>query len=169
MLETAMPEKLMIGVGDYGAICEPGGILKTMALGSCVAVVIMDRKTRCVAMDHVALPDSSIASDRAGREPGRFADTGIPALFDMMKTKAGSVSPASGLIVKLAGGANVADPNNTFNIGKRNVLAIKKVLWRYGLGPVAEDVGGSHSRTVTVYRDTGRMVLSCPGRPDWEI
>ncbi len=36
--------------------------------------------------------------------------------------------------------ANVADPNNTFNIGKRNVLAAKKILWQFGLGTVAEDV-----------------------------
>jgi chemotaxis protein CheD len=64
---------------------------------------------------------------------------------------------------------NVADPNGTFNIGKRNALAAKKVLWQFGLGAVAEDVGGSHSRTVTLYHDTGRIVLSCPGRPDWEL
>jgi chemotaxis protein CheD len=160
---------MMLGVGEYGATAEPGGLIKTMALGSCIALMILDRNTRCVGMDHIALPESTVSPDRAKQRPGYFADTGVPALMEAMRKAAGSLSRPSGLIVKLAGGANVADPNNTFNIGKRNVLATKKILWQYGLGPVAEDVGGFHSRTVTLHRDSGRIVISCPGRPDWEI
>lgn len=163
------PTKLLLGVGDYGATSAPGGVIKTMALGSCIALMILDRGTRCVAMDHIALPESSVSPERAKQLPGYFADTGIPMLMERMKRVGGSLSKPSQLIVKIAGGANVADPNNTFNIGKRNVLAAKKILWQYGLGPMAEDVGGSHSRTVTLFRDTGRIVLSCPGRPDWEL
>jgi len=120
-------------------------------------------------MDHVALPESIVSPERAKQLPGCFADTGIRALIELMKRTAGSFSKPSNLIVKICGGANVADPNGTFNIGKRNALAVKKVLWQFGLGAVAEDVGGSHSRTVTLYRDSGRIVLSCPGRPDWEL
>ena len=163
------PTKLLLGVGDYGATAANGGVIKTMALGSCIALMILDRGTRCVGMDHIALPESSVSPDRARQLPGYFADTGIPALMEQMRRISGSFSKPSNLIVKIAGGANVADPNNTFNIGKRNVLAAKKILWQFGLGPMAEDVGGSHSRTVTLYRDTGRIILSCPGRPDWEL
>jgi len=163
------PTRLLLGVGEYGATVTNGGVIKTMALGSCIALMILDRGTRCVGMDHIALPESSVSPDRAKQLPGYFADTGIPALIERMKQVGGSFSRPSNLIVKIAGGANVADPNNTFNIGKRNVLAAKKILWQFGLGPMAEDVGGSHSRTVTLYRDTGRIVLSCPGRPDWEL
>ena len=163
------PTKIMLGVGDYGATVAAGGVIKTMALGSCIALMILDRGTRCVGMDHIALPESSVSPDRAKQLPGYFADTGIPALMEQMKRVGGSLSKPSNLIIKIAGGANVADPNNTFNIGKRNVLAAKKILWQFGLGPMVEDVGGSHSRTVTLYRDTGRIVLSCPGRPDWEL
>ncbi|MDR3232938.1 MAG: chemotaxis protein CheD [Planctomycetaceae bacterium] len=161
--------RMMLGVGDYGATKEPGGVVRTMALGSCVAVMILDRVTHCVGMDHIALPDSNVSPDRAKQLPGYFADTGIPALIELMKKTAGMLSKPSSLIVKMCGGANVADPNGTFNIGKRNALAAKKVLWQFGLGAVAEDVGGSHSRTVTLYRDSGRIVLSCPGKTDWEL
>jgi chemotaxis protein CheD len=73
------------------------------------------------------------------------------------------------LIVKLAGGSVIMDPKNTFNIGKRNVLAIKKILWEMGLGARKEDIGGTISRTVSVYVDTGRVVISSPGRDDWCI
>ena len=61
------------------------------------------------------------------------------------------------------------DPNNTFSIGKRNALAIKKVLWQFGMGAIAEDIGGSISRTVCVDVDNGRVRISSPGREDWEI
>ena len=165
---TSSPNKIMLGIGDIGTSVTPGGVIRTMALGSCVAVLMLDRRTRCIGMDHIALPDSSVAPDRAKQLPGYFADTGIPALMQLMKKTVGFISKKD-LIVKLTGGANVADPNNTFNIGKRNVLAIKKILWGLGLGPVAEDVGGFHSRTVTLIRDTGKIILSSPGRPDWEI
>ena len=164
-----MAEKLMLGVGEYGATVEPGGVVRTLALGSCIAVVVLDRKTHCVGMAHVALPDSKISPERAKEKPGHFADTAIPVLLTEMEKKAGSISKGAGLIVKLAGGANVADPNNTFNIGKRNALAIRKILWKYGLGPVAEDVGGNFSRSVAAYQENGKVILSSPGKEDWEI
>jgi chemotaxis protein CheD len=74
-----------------------------------------------------------------------------------------------GYIIKMTGGAKVMDPNNLFNIGDRNVLAIKKNLWKYGMGPVAEDTGGQISRTVEGFVDTGKIVISSPGRSNWEI
>jgi len=166
---TQNPARLMLGIGDIGATVSEGGVIKTMALGSCVAIMILDRKTRCIAMDHIALPDSSVSPDRAKGLPGYFADTGIPALLKEIQHVAGGISRPTDLIVKLAGGANVADPNNTFNIGKRNALAIKKILWQHGMGPIAEDLGGYHSRTVTMVRDSGQIVLSCPGKSDWML
>lgn len=158
----------VIGIGEYDVTREPGCGLRTFGLGSCVAVVIMDPATRCVAMDHVALPESSISRDKAKRFPGHFADTGIPALLEAMK-RAGVDGKPRSYIVKLAGGANVMDPNNTFNIGKRNVLAVKKALWRYGMGAAVEDVGDRISRTVTVDVDTGTVRISSPARGEWEL
>jgi chemotaxis protein CheD len=159
---------IMLGVGDFGATNKPGEVVKTLALGSCVSVVFLYPKTRTIGMVHVALPDSGLGQAKASERPGYFADTGIPALIAEMK-KMGYAGNGKDMIVKLAGGAKIMDPNNTFNIGKRNVLAIKKILWAHGMGAVAEDVGGTYSRSVTVYVDTGRVVLSSPGRQNWEI
>lgn len=164
-----MAQLIMLGVGEFGASASPEAVVKTLALGSCISVCMLDRKTKCIGMAHVALPDSSISPERAKERPGHFADTAIPALMQQMKSISGSLSRGAGLIVKLAGGANVADPNNTFNIGKRNALAIRKALWKYGLGAVSEDVGGNFSRSVAIYQSTGTVVLSSPGRSDWEI
>jgi len=163
-------KSIILGVGDFGATVEANGILKTYALGSCIAVMILDRKTRCVSMAHVALPESSISPSKAMSLPGYFADTAIPALFEVMKKNTGGIlSPTSDLIVKMCGGANVSDVNNTFNIGKRNALAIKKALWKHGLAPRAEDTGGNFSRTVTLNQANGIVEVSSPGKENWKL
>ena len=159
---------IMLGVGDFGASNTAGDIVKTMALGSCVSVILLHPPTRTIGMAHIALPDSQTNLDRAKEKPGYFADTGVPALLKAMAKISGDTK-TKGYIVKLTGGAKVMDPNNLFNIGDRNVLAIKKVLWRFAMGPVAEDTGGQISRTVAVHVDTGRIFISSPGRKDWEI
>lgn len=159
--------EIVLGIGGIGATNTKGSSLKTYALGSCIAVVILDPQTRTVGMVHVALPDSSIKPEKVASLPGYFADTGIPALIEQMR-RCGTKGP-KGLIVKLAGGAQIMDQNNTFNIGKRNALAAKKILWGFGLAPVAEDLGENFSRTVTLAADSGIMTLSSPGRPNWHI
>ena len=160
--------QIILGVGDYGASNKPGEDVKTFALGSCVSVVLLDPKTRTIGMVHVALPESSINKAKSAEKPGYFADTGIPALLAQM-AKFGCNPKGKGMVVKLCGGANVMDTNDTFQIGKRNALSIKKVLWKYGMGAVAEDIGGNFSRTVSVSVDTGEIILSSPGRPNWKL
>lgn len=159
---------IILGVGDLGATNTPGDVVKTLALGSCVAVMVLDPRSHCVGMVHVALPESSIAPDKATTKPGYFADTGLPHLINQIK-KIGGTTNGKEFIVKLVGGASVMDPNNTFNIGKRNLLAIKKILWSQGMGAVAEDVGGHISRSVAVDVDTGKVVVTSAGRGNWEI
>jgi chemotaxis protein CheD len=134
-------------------------------------VVLLHRPTKTVGMVHIALPDSSIEkTSRSPSKPGYFADTGIPALIQLMKSM-GCVptGKAGGFNVKIAGGANVMRSSDTFKIGKRNILTVKKILWSYGLAPLAEDVGGTISRTVTVAVDTGAVTLSSPARGEWTI
>ena len=159
---------VLLGIGEYGASKTPGDEVKTLALGSCIAVILLDPRTRMVGMVHVALPDSKIATPgELARLPGRFADTGLQALIAHMKSL--GMQSHKGLIVKLVGGAMIMDPNNTFNIGKRNALAIKKYLWELGLGARKEDIGGTISRTVSVFVDTGKVIIKSPGKPDWSI
>jgi chemotaxis protein CheD len=160
----------ILGVGDLYATAQAGAIIKTYALGSCIALMILDKKTRCVSMAHIALPESKVSPQKAEQLPGYFADTAIPALFSAMREAAnGALSSSDNLIVKMCGGANVADPNNTFNIGKRNALSIKKYLWKYGLAPRSDDTGGDYSRTVTLSQANGVVEISSPNKENWKI
>jgi chemotaxis protein CheD len=154
---------IVLGIGDYGSTSDRSEIIKTIGLGSCVAVVCSDPELGLASMIHIALPDSSLSPDRRVEKPGYFADTGIPALFDSMN-RVGWRKGSGKLTVKLAGGATIMDPNGTFNIGKRNILAVKKILWGMGYGPVAEDVGGTISRTVSIAASSGAVMITSPGR-----
>ncbi len=159
---------IMLGVGDYGVSNTPGEVIKTLALGSCVAMIVVHLPTTAVGMVHVALPESNAHPERAKERPGYFADTGVPALLSTMLKFTGN-EKRNGVVIKLVGGAQIMDPNRLFNIGERNVLAIKKMLWQFGTGPIAEDIGGRFSRSVAVYVDSGKIIISSPGRDNWEI
>lgn len=159
---------VILGIGELAASREEGAVLKTFALGSCIAVVCFNPATRTAGMVHVALPDSKINPEKTRDLPGYFADTGIPSLLREMAAL-GTRPDGKGLIIKLIGGASIMDPNDVFSIGKRNLLAIRKILWGRGLGAIAEDVGGNYSRTVSLEVNTGTASVSCPGRGQWQL
>lgn len=139
----------IVGVGDLAVSKAEGDVIKTFALGSCIGVVIIDPISRATGMLHLVLPDGAQHSERAQKNPAYFADTGIPALVEAIERLAGPRSRR--WICKIAGGAKVLNQaSDGMDIGKRNLLATKRHLWKFGLGPVAEDVGLSHSRTVSV-------------------
>lgn len=161
-------KEIKLGLGEIGMITQPGSKLRTIALGSCIAVVLLHPKLKVAGMIHVVLPDGKANPVKASASPGYFADTGIHALLKQA-AKLGCNPGRKGLLVKLIGGAQITDPNGVFNIGKRNLLAIKKNLWKFRMGAIAEDVGGSISRTVSVSADSGDVFISSPGRKNWTI
>ena len=112
------------------------------------------------------LPESSIDPVKAGERPYMFADTGIPLLFRRAYQQG---ADKRRLTVRVAGGAQVMDPQGVFNIGKRNYLALRKILWKAGVLLQAEDVGGTSSRTVSLEVGTGRFWLREPGSDEREL
>ncbi len=152
-------DDLILGIGDWAVSSRPGDTLKTFALGSCVAVLIYDRVLKIAGMIHIALPESAVDPKKAETLPGYFADTGLPLMIEEMK-KLGSVR--RNVWVKLAGGATVGEAGEFFDIGRRNILMVKKILWKSSLGPVAEDTGGTLSRTVSFAVETGEITVTTP-------
>lgn len=161
-------KEIIVGVGEYKASNIPGEYLKTYALGSCVAVVFLDAEHRSVGMAHIALPDSVVNPERAVQYPAYFADTGIPILLKEMK-RLGYTGSRQKMKVKLAGGASMLDDDRLFNIGERNLAAIRKMLLMQGLNVAAEDVGGKISRNVSVDTDTGAVRIQSRGIGIWNI
>jgi chemotaxis protein CheD len=147
---------LVVGIGDCLVSDDPESILVTYALGSCIAVVIYDPVTNVGGLLHYMLPESSLDENKARQRPYMFADTGIPLLFQSAY-RLGAVK--SRLDVAVLGGAQVMDTSETFNIGKRNHLALRKIFWKAGVLVRHENVGGTLSRTVRLEIASGRVVL----------
>lgn len=154
-----------IGIGHIKTSATPGDEIKTYALGSCVAVILYDKKTKIAGMIHIALPDSAVNTEKAQSLPGYFADTGLPLLLKEFKKLGGERKTT---IIKIAGGSNIMDENKTFDIGKRNAIAVKRFLWKQGLGVMKEDIGGNISRTASIDIDTGKVILS-NAKEKWEL
>lgn len=146
---TAPGAPVVVGIGDGAVASAPGTRLKTYGLGSCVGIVIVDPTSGVTSLTHVALPDSRLNQGMATEKPFHFADTGVRLIVQRML--ANGAAPKKALWrVKLAGGASVLKNSDHFDIGKRNLLAVKKALWTQGMAALGEHVGGSFSRTVLV-------------------
>ena len=130
--------------------------LITYALGSCISVTVFDPVAQVGGLLHYMLPDSALDLAKAEERPAMFADTGIPLLFRSCY-KLGAEKQR--MLVYGAGGAQVSGACDPFGIGKRNQLALKKILWKAGVILRGESLGGSLSRTVRLDLATGRISL----------
>ena len=158
----------VIGIGEWAVSNQPDDVLQTFALGSCIAVIFLHHPSRSAGMVHVALPDSSINPVLAEERPGYFADTGIAAVLESLQRLLGQGHALKrGMVIKMTGGANVMDTRGTFRIGSRNSEAARQILRRHGLEPVACDLGGDFSRTVSVSLKTGQVRISRVGHSSW--
>jgi chemotaxis protein CheD len=151
---------LIVGVGALAVSKTKGDLIRTFGLGSCIGLVIVDPQTSITGMLHFVLPESSIHLEKSQSCPAYFADTGVPALIHAME--AFGTRRSRRWVVKLAGGARVLNASGCENldIGKRNILAAKKVLWKHGLAAIAEDTAKAHSRTLTIQVGTEDLVIA---------
>ncbi|MCK5229444.1 MAG: chemotaxis protein CheD [Desulfobulbaceae bacterium] len=153
--------EIMVGISDMKVSNNPDDVLITYSLGSCIGVTIWDPEIRTGGLLHYLLPDSNINKEKAKKNPFIFSDSGVPLLF-REAYKFGARKKR--MIVKVAGGAHVLDNNDFFDIGKRNVLALRKIFWRNNVIVAGSDIGGTISRTIFFNIKTGVTLVKMPGR-----
>jgi chemotaxis protein CheD len=157
---------LTVGVGDCQVSNDSQSVLVTYALGSCLGILIHDPDVRVAGLLHFMLPESQIDPEKAVRQPYMFADTGIPLLF----RKAYELgADKKRIVVVVAGGSQMMDPEGSFNIGKRNYMAMRKIFWKAGVLVKAEEVGGAVSRTVRLEVGSGKIFLRQGGEKEVEL
>jgi chemotaxis protein CheD len=154
---------VVVGMADCQMSGNPSEVLVTYALGSCIALMIHDPVSRVGGMLHFMLPESAVDPEKARRNPWMFADTGIPLL---VRAACEMGAARRRLTVWAAGGAQVMDEQGVFNIGKRNVLAMRKLLWKAGLMLREEELGGAVSRSVRLEIGSGKCLLRTAGFPE---
>jgi chemotaxis protein CheD len=155
-METLLTRSITVDIADLAVSNEPGCRLVTYSLGSCIGLAIWDPVAKVGGLLHYMLPESTIAPDKAQKQPSMFADTGIPLLF---KSAYNLGAEKKRLVVKAAGAAQVMDANGVFNIGKRNQLAMRKILWRNNVMIDKEDTGGVEGRTMRLDINTGVVTI----------
>jgi chemotaxis protein CheD len=152
--------QIVVGMADCRVSDTPQQILATYALGSCIGLMVYDPKAVVGGMLHFMLPDSTIDPGRGRDNPYMFADTGIPLLLEQV---CGRGASKRRLVVHAVGGAQMLDRQGVFEIGKRNYLAMRRILWKAGLLLHGEAVGGANSRTVRLEIGSGRIWLQEAG------
>jgi chemotaxis protein CheD len=161
-IAEAAPE-VVVGVGDFRTASEPSRFLATYGLGSCVAVLLYDWRRRTGALLHVMMPDSSVAPEKALRQPFAYVDTAMPKMFKAIADSGGS--PKRTRCCLVGGASMIASPAH-FEIGKRNVLAVRKALWKEGVFIDREEIGGNESRSVRLDLKTGGVTMRKGGAPE---
>ncbi|PHQ81402.1 MAG: chemotaxis protein CheD [Phycisphaera sp.] len=154
-------KSLVVGVADMLVVKDPGAVIVTHALGSCIGVTIYDPTTHVGGMLHFMLPDSKINTDKADGNPAMFADTGVPMLFKMAYELGAT---KENLIVCAAGGAEVLADGGHFKIGSRNRTILRKIFWKNNVLLSADDTGGNNSRTLSLFLSDGSITVKSKGK-----
>jgi chemotaxis protein CheD len=153
-------KEVIVKVADWAA--ERGdGVIVTLGLGSCVAIMLHDPHSRAGAMAHVLLPSTSLARDITNR--AKFPDTAVPFLIERLKAL--GADPRR-LVAKLAGGASMFSQlvtPGTIQMGERNVLASRSALRATEIPIVRESVGGERGRSVRFHVKDGRVEIRSVG------
>ncbi|MCB0279328.1 MAG: chemotaxis protein CheD [Calditrichaeota bacterium] len=155
-----------VGIGELKIADSHYSELKVMGLGSCVAVIFYSAVKQILGIAHVALP-TALNGEYSQRGPAYFADDAIVNMLEKFKQR--GVFNRRDFTIKLVGGASIMDPHKRFDIGNRNIVAIKKILWLHQLAAFSEDLGGRISRTVKVDVASGRVLISSPDIGSWEL
>ena len=141
------------------------GVLRTL-LGSCIGVVLYEKRMKLAGLAHVVMPDSMGRNNALGK----YADTAIPEMIRRMSRVAGIQRLE--LVAKIAGGANMfaqVSPVTVKSIGEQNRNAVEKVLNSLNIPIVARHVGGTSGRNLFVQVSTGTTQIQIVGQPVIEI
>lgn len=161
-----MRKPIVIGISDLN-IAQPPDTLITYALGSCVGICLYDKQVKIAGLAHIMLPLSTEAKDKSNIM--KFSDT---ATVNMIKKMEAIGANRTRMTAKIAGGAQMfalQTGNESFNIGKRNVIATKKVLKALNIRIVAEDTGLDYGRTIEFCSATGILKVKSIARGTKEI
>jgi chemotaxis protein CheD len=146
-----------IPMGGLGITTSEKKTLKTF-VGSCVAVCVYDTVTKVAGMAHVMLPKNN-TSNPIPKPEGKFADVALKILLERLVANGADTNR---LKAKMAGGANVfrnEGKQNTFNIGGRNIEAIRSILKEKKIPIISEDVGSNNGRWVAFDASSGEMTI----------
>lgn len=150
---STMQEVIDVQVGEVMAV-KAEAILKSTAIGSCIAVAGCVPALKAGVLAHIMLPGK--APERENPENrNRYAVDAIETLITEME-KLGCKQ--EDIKITLAGGANVLNkPDDT--LCQENAKTVVDILERKDVSVVARDLHGTQRRSLTL--DVGRASVYC--------
>jgi chemotaxis protein CheD len=140
----------VVRMGELAVSAEPEEELVSMGLGSCVAVVLLDRESAIAGLAHVMLPTANAAYSA----PAKFADRAVPTLLAGTERLG---AQRERMVAVLAGGAQMFGGASNgrsgvagLDLGARNESAVRLALAEAGISVCAAATGGDRGRTVRV-------------------
>ena len=152
---------------DQMAVASGETMLKSLALGSSLAVCLYDRKAGIGGMVHTLLPKHPSVWE-GKKENLRWADTAVRELCEAME-KAGAALPD--MRAKLVGGARIFifTEQDEEGVGYKNVLSARQALMELGIPIESEDTGESYGRSIYFYVKDGSVEIETVTRSRYRI
>ena len=139
-------------------VAESPNLLRSVGIGSCIAVTLYDRDTTIGGLAHIVLPCIEEAHNKS--HPARFSDVAIGMMIDEIKGRGARIQNVR---AKIFGGANmfpeIISTDSTMDIGKRNISAVRQELEKHNIEIIAEEVGDNIGRTVLFNTGDGSVVV----------
>jgi len=146
---------------------NPVETLVAFSIGSGIAMAIHDPVGGVGGILNFILPDSTKANGtNPAKAPFMFADTGITAFLKALFEQG---AKAENLKVVIAGGAHIMDQTGVFNIGQKNLEALKTCLDGYDVKIHHESSGGTQSRTISLEIGSGRSIIKTFGEEEEKV
>jgi len=154
-----MNPSVHVAMGGLTISLDQKQVLETF-VGSCVALCLFDPHVKIAGMAHVMLPEGNKKSSPNQNNSGKYADQAVENLLKIILQNGGKLGR---IRAKMAGGANMfthEEGTALFNIGEKNVHALRKFLKLHDIPIVSEDVGLSYGRKVEFIVKSGELVVS---------
>jgi chemotaxis protein CheD len=154
----------MVRMGELAVSGEPGHVLVSLGLGSCIGLALLDRDNHKAGLAHVVLPKSQ---GRGADNPMKYADHAVPELY---RRVLGVGARRSSLEAVLVGGASMlATTSASLEVGQRNEAAVREQLASLRIPVLASATGGTRGRTVRVDVATTAVSVREAGGRDAEL
>ena len=156
-VEKRIEPAVKVGVAQFHVGHAPVRMM-TMALGSCLGIVLHDASAGVGALAHAMHPRREQVKNNANR--AKFVDTVIPAMIERMLTWG---ARRDRIAAKLFGGARMFDAfkgcQGVLQIGDENIVVAREVLAELGIPIAAECVGGTSGRTIVFNVADGTVLV----------
>ena len=152
--------ELMARMGELCATSGAEGLV-ALGLGSCIGLVLLDRRKGVAGLAHVVLP---AAEGHGDLNPLKFADNAVPELVSRVVRLGARKAMLEAVLV---GGASMfAGAGSTLEVGSRNEAAVREALAKARIKVVAAATGGTRGRTVRVDPAAGLVTVRVAGAKD---